>query len=344
MNPGRAGEQSPETISKSETLEEKVERTADIRDEVTKTLLSNLITENKSVRKFVTDACKFGKIRPPKPHDNLAPFVYKLQKHICKFPEIESKNGCDGKLGPITFNKLLEEIPRLKVFSKKERTEKFKAQRQSLAASTGLPNPPGLSGEQAEINPQMPKTKATNAVTIGDSLTYGLGKYFYKGTKKFGRYNREYFKIGRSVVSSRRRLEGQLDALKNKPAVSVWLGTNDLAYRSADRIFTELERIYTMLIDNNPEVRIVAVTLLPHPKYQHKIDVINRRIKEFARNHQKNLSVLDAHDQVADAQKQGMDVFYNDNIHIKEKYSRGIAGMLKDHLENNTNGRLTDYV
>lgn len=340
----RPGEQSPETITKSETLEEKVERTADIRDEVTKNLLSNLIAENKSARKFVTDACKFGKIRPPKPHDNLAPYVYKLQKNICKFPEIESKNGCDGKLGPITFNKLLEEIPQLKAFSKKDRTEKYKAQRQSLAASTGLPNPPAALREQTEANSQRPKIKATNAVTIGDSLTYGVGKYFYKGTKKFGRYNREYFKIGRSVVSSRRRLEGQLDALKNKPAVSVWLGTNDLAYRSADRIFTELERIYTMLINNNPEVRIVAITLLPHPKYQHKIDVINRRIKEFARSHSKNISVLDAHDHVAAAQKQGMDVFYNDNVHIKEKYSKAIAGMLKDHLENNPEGLFTDYV
>jgi lysophospholipase L1-like esterase len=331
----------PEIEPQAETLEEKIERTAAIRDEVTNKLLSELIPESKSPRKFITDACKFAGIRPPQPHDSLAPFVYQLQKNVCKFPETDNLEGCDGKCGPITFNKLIEQIPQLKVFSKEVRTAPFKDQRRELASTMGS----SLPDDTPETNPELPKIKPENAVAIGDSLTYGVGTYFYKGTKKFGKYNREYFKIGRSVVTGRKLLEKQLPALKNKPAYTVWLGTNDLGYRSADRIFSELEKIYTMLLNNNPNGRIVAITLLPHPKYQHKIDEVNRRIKEFARTHSSNMSVIDLHDQVIKAQQKGhSDIFYGDGVHIKEKYSQAISKMLKDHLASNQNHDLTDYL
>ncbi len=331
----------PETAPQTETLEEKIERTAAMRDEVTNRLLSELIPENKSPRKFITDACKFAGVRPPQPHDRLAPFVFQLQKNICKFPDIDNPEGCDGKCGPITFNKLIEQIPQLKVFSKEVRASQFKDQRQELAATMGS----SLPSNTPENNPELPKIKPENAITIGDSLTYGVGKYFYKGTNKFGKYNREYFKIGRSVVTSRKLLEKQLPLLKNKPAYTVWLGTNDLGYRSAESIFSELEKIYTMLLDNNPNGRIVAITLLPHPKYQHKIEEVNRRIKEFARSHSNNVSVIDLHDQVVRAQQNGhSDIFYGDQVHIKEKYSKAISAMLKDHLASNQNRDLTDYL
>jgi len=313
-----------ETTPKSETLEEKIGRTAAARDKVTESLLSKLIPDSKTPRKFITDACKFAGIRPPKPHDNLAPFVYKLQKEVCKFPEEETKNGCDGKCGPITFEKLIEEIPQLKVFSKAERSQKFKDSRRDLISAIG--------GSPSQTIPEgLPKLKDhQSAIMIGDSLTREVAKRFYKGSKKFGRYNREYFKKSRSVVTSRKMLEKQLPALANKPAYTVWLGTNDVAFRSADKIFSELEKIYKMLINNNPKCRIVAISLLPNKKYQHKIDIINRRIKAFVQAHPQNMTYFNLHDKVSESD------FYADGIHLKERTSTAVAGLLKMHLTQNT--------
>lgn len=331
-----------ENPTQSQTLEEKIESSAVERDEVTIKLLPDLLSPNKTPRKFVTDACKFAGIRPPRPDENLAPFVFQLQKNICKFPEKDSTDGCDGKLGPITFRKLIEEIPQLNVLTREGREGQFSDQRHDFVSASGLPP---ISRQSVELNPELPKIDPKKVTMIGDSLSYGVGKFFYKGTDKFGKYNRKYFKIGRSVTTSYKLLEGQLASLKDKPAYTVWLGTNDLSYRSADYIFDKLERIYTSLLKNNPYSRIVAITLLPHPKYQRKIDEVNSKIREFVRTHSSNMSLIDLHDQVVKAQQNGhSDIFYGDQVHIKEKYSKAVSAMLKDHLASNQNRDLTDYL
>lgn len=333
MSGGQPKKPTLEVPGKSAFELKKIESTAIERDEATNRLLPQLIPANKSVRKFVMDACKLSGINPPKEGDHLAPYVYKLQKQVCKFTEFDTANGRDGKLGPITFAELLLKIPLLaKGYSKKARTETHKDQRKGLATSMSAtaPSVPKLSDHQ-------------RAIMVGDSLFKAPAKDFYAGSDKYKRYHKEYFKKSRSVVTARKRLSKKIGALKDVPAFTVWLGTNDL-YRSANKIIAELKAIYTMILENNPNARIVAITLLPNPKYQNKIDEVNRWIKEFAAKHSKNVTVIDMHEQVIAAQQAGHKVFYSDGVHIRPKISKALSRILQDHLTENKNGQLTDYL
>jgi len=324
----------PETAPEANKLKAKIENSATRRDRVTRRLLSKLIPINKSPEQFIVDACKFAGIKPPKPGDSLASYVYELQKQVCEFDEIDAANARDGMLGPHTFGELIKKIPQLeKGYSKQARSEAYTSdKRRNLVRSIPqLAELPRISNHQ-------------NALLVGDSLMKAPALGFYQGTDKYKKYHGVFFKRSRHVEKGKKILADEIDKYKKTPAYVVWLGTNDLG-RSANAVFNDLKAIYKMILKKNPRARIVAITLLPRsPKYQRKVLEINRRIKKYAQNHSRNMSVIDMHDQVIAAQKAGHKVFYRDRIHIRPPISSALKRMLKDHLTQNKNGQLTDYL
>lgn len=155
---------SPPEAPKKSSLELKVEKTSASRDDITRNLTSDLIASTRTVDKLVADACKFAGITPPKPQEPLAPFVYKLQKQVCRFNIVDNRNGCDGMLGPITLAALIKAIPKLKVYSKEARTAQFKQKRRQLARKAGLPKPPEKKRKPEKLS-QNEAVKRDNALS-----------------------------------------------------------------------------------------------------------------------------------------------------------------------------------
>ncbi|MFC1810040.1 SGNH/GDSL hydrolase family protein [Patescibacteria group bacterium] len=342
MSSGQPKKPSPEVPGKS-TLELKIERTALERDRVTNRLLSSLIPANKSVRKFIEDACKFAKITPPKQGDPLAPYVYKLQKKVCKFKLTDTANGCDGKLGPITFTELLKELPQLaKGYSKQARIGKHKAQRQGLATLMGAPRQT-VDAKRGDFK----KTKQ-----VGDSLTYQLVHYS-KDRAKFRAQNKRFFKGGRSVITMRKKLERNPKLIDNTATFTLWAGANDIYYRSPERIHRETERIIEIILSRNPNAKIALLTLhgdtfrgfrKKQATVKRKISRLNTLIRKTGQKHANNVKVIEMRREIYSAEGKGKRVLAPDKLHLTVKGARAIDTLLKDEIQNGTHGPLTSYM
>lgn len=358
MNLTQPEKKAPEKKQKS-SLELTVERTASDRDEVTNNLVAELIPANKSAFNLIVDACKFAGFEEPKQGDKLAPFIYKLQKQVCKFREVDNKYGCDGKLGPITFAALMKAIPQLqKGYSKTKRTEFIKLKKRDLAQSVKVPSSLPVKTPDALKKPAK-QTETHEAFTgaispeetalIGDSLTVGYGRAFYKGTGKYKEYSGELFRGGRSIITMRRRLERYCPDAK---AYVVGAAANDIYYKSVNRLEEEFKKMIAIIKQKNPNAKIVLLTL-HGDKYSGwrkkqsaivgKIEDLNTRLRNIARA-DSNIKLIDIRTQINIAEEKGTRVLAGDKLHYNFKGAKAVASLIKDELQTGTHRKLTDYM
>lgn len=346
-----------ETKEKSSLLK-RIERSAASRDRVTERLLSELISPKRTARRFVEDACKLAGYKPPKEKEPLAPFVYWLQKKVCKFNEKDYKNGCDGKLGPITFTALLNAIPKLKIYDRNYRGEKFKKERQDLAKKEGLPNQKlnaEKSADKKETPTQLPeaqKTTPNKTVTAGDSLTVQYARYFYKGTGKYREYRNRVFKGGQSIRWMRRKLERNPERLRNSKTLVLGGGANDIYYRSPGWIVAEARKIIDLARSINPNIRIILLKLhgdgcnywKRRPQQtKNKLLALNREFDSLASEYS-NIKTINVRDEIRDAKEHGKRLLSRDGLHYNRKGSQAIAAKLRDEVETGTSKPLREYV
>ncbi|MBD3156615.1 hypothetical protein GF369_02180 [Candidatus Peregrinibacteria bacterium] len=330
----------------AQQLAQTIKQTAIQRDAVTNRLLSSLL-EGGSVRGFVEKACELAKIKPPKPQETMAYAVYKLQK-LLEFPETDTAHGCDGQLGPYTFNALIRVFPILDPHRRTEVQKRAQEKRQTLARTAGLPTPPITRAKEKKPKATVEREpiKPSDTVYFGDSLTHQYARHILSRSA-FRRHKNKDFKIGRWARTMRKRMERNLDYYASKSAIVIGAGTNDLEHRSANAIAGDLEAMYSMLIKKNPQIRIVTLTLLPYPgnsARNRKIQAINNRIRSFARKFPRNFRLVDMHKSFVDAMRSGKKMLYGDRVHMRPKASRAVAQMIKDTLETGSHKKIEEYL
>lgn len=339
----------PAVLTKS-SLELKIEKTAARRDSVTRRLTSSLISPAKSVDKFVVDACKFAKITPPKKGEALAPFVYRLQKKVCKFEDRDYGRGCDGKLGPITFAALLNKIPQLKAFSKEFRTAKFKKERKQLVKSAGLPPLPTKKNKDEAISENQ-KSTVGKALTSGDSLTVQYAAKFYRGTGKYRKYRNRIFKGAMSIRWMRRKLQKYPDRLRNSKTLILGGGANDIYYRSPEWILREARKIIEFARSVNPNIRIIVLKLhgdgcnywrRKAQRTKNKLLALNRGFDRLVSEYS-NIKAINVRNEIRAAAKKGKRMLLRDGLHYNRRGSRALAAKLKDEVETGTSKSLHEY-
>jgi len=142
---------TPETKETKDNQREKyykdILKTAEQRESVSESLLRDLGINN--ARDFVKKACLAAKnanlpIEELKDNETITLKILQLQDKVLGFKFEDNKDGCDAKLGPITFNALLEKFPVLKehVEKRQAKLKDQKDQRKDLAADAGLPGAP----------------------------------------------------------------------------------------------------------------------------------------------------------------------------------------------------------
>lgn len=330
----------------AQQLAQTIKKTAIQRDAVTNRLLSSLL-DGGSVRGFIEKACEMAKIKPPKPQETMAHTVYKLQKFL-KFPETDTVHGCDGKLGPYTFDALIRAFPALNPRRRTEVRKRAQKKRQTLAKKAGLPTPPKLRAQEKKPQSAVEREpiKPSDTVYFGDSLTHQYARHILS-RRDFRRHKNKDFKIGRWARTMRKRMERNLDYYASKSAIVIGAGTNDLEHRSANAIARDLEAMYTMLLKKNPNIRIVTLTLLPYPgnsARNRKIQAINNRIRSFAKRFPRNFRMVDMHKSFVDAMRSGKKMLYGDRVHMRPKASRAVAQMIRDTLETGSHKKIEEYL
>jgi len=335
---------------KSKELSEIVKETSLNRDKVTDSLFPEMAV-SQNPREFVIKACNLSQIDPPKPGEALASYVYKLQRSL-NFANEDRYDGCDGKLGPITFNAIIKKFPVLSPASRREAKEEAKAAREYLVQNQGLPEPPKPSepshangvAEKASEGPISPD----KTITIGDSLTYQFARSFYRGTDKYAKYTDTYFKSGRSIVTMRKMLEK-----KCEPAAAYTIGAaaNDIYYKSVDVLESEFLKIIELVTRANPKAKIVLLTLhgdnykgwRNSPKTIAKIEELNNRLRKIARENS-NVKLIEIRQEIIDAESQGKKILAPDQLHYSTAGSKAVAAMIGDYLSTGQHKKLTDYV
>lgn len=138
------GESRDAKENQRETYYKNILKTAEQRESVSESLLKDLGINN--ARDFVNKACKVAKtakyhIEELKDNESISLKVLQLQDYVLGFRFEDNKNGCDAKLGPITYNALLEKFPVLKEHVEKRRAElkNKKDIRRDLASNSNLP-------------------------------------------------------------------------------------------------------------------------------------------------------------------------------------------------------------
>jgi len=358
-----AGEKGPDKqlgLKTSKELAEIVKETAPVRDSVTERLFTQM-SGGQNSREFVKKACELSQMSIPKSGEPLAPYVYQLQKSL-KFPNEDRYDGCDGKLGPITFDALIKKFPVLSPTPRREIKETAKEKRGEFIQSQGLPEPAKRQGAAAKpATPEAPVQSATpekpanpevavspdKTITVGDSLTYQFARSFYRGTDKYAQYNDRYFKSGRSIVTMRKNLEKNCDYAD---AYTVGAAANDIFYKSVDFLESEFMKIIEIIMRKNPKAKIVLLTLhgdnykgwKNSPKVVEKITELNNRLKRIA-YHNANIKLIDIRQEIIDAESGGKKILAPDKLHYSTSGSKAVAGLVKDYLATGRHGKLTDY-
>ncbi len=272
--------------------------------------------------------------------------VFNLQKDILHFPQTDTYDGCDGKLGPITFNALLKKFPALNPEKRRRVLAASSAKRKDLAKKAGLPIPP-QSHESSEKYNQSIDPK--DAITIGDSLTYGFAKPFYKGTGLYKEYSNRFFKSGRSIITMRRRLEKDCPSAK---AYIIGAAANDIYYRSVDRLEKEFLRIIEITRRKNPNARIILLSLhgdnyrgwrKHKARIVRKIEELNRRLRKIAQN-DPHIKLIEMRKEIYGPETRGKKILEPDQLHYTWHGARAVARLLKDELRRGQHGSLASYM
>jgi lysophospholipase L1-like esterase len=343
--PGNKGQERLPERDLSKDLAETVKKTAQARDSVTDRLFSQ-IAGGQNQREFVIKACELSKIPTPKPGEPLAPYVYQLQRSL-EFVNEDRYDGCDGKLGPITFNALIKKFPVLSPAPRREIKETAKAARKDFIQDQGLPEPAKREGSpEKPANPEI-AVSPDKTITIGDSLACQVARSFYKGTDKYGKYNDAYFKSGRSIVTMRKMLEKKCESAA---AYTIGAAANDIYYKSVDTLESEFLKIIELITKTNPKAKIVLFTLhgdnykgwRKNPKIVDKIEDLNNRLRRIASDNS-NVKLIELRQEIIDAENQGKKILAPDKLHYSTSGSKAVAGLIKDYLATGRHGKLTDY-
>jgi lysophospholipase L1-like esterase len=327
---------------------EKISQAKEVRENFTKQFLSKRVI--RKPENFVKKSCVALGLRPT---ESLLLNVLKIQRKL-RFPLIpENKIGAgpgyaecaDGKLGPYTLKKIMENSraeKKLRPFFKSTHVKKRRkfVERQKLPKS-----PPKKSKtETPKQEYQQPKegVSFSDTLPIGDSLSVG-----------FGYAKSPLVKGGMSVTWMRRRLEKNPELVKRHKAFTVLAGANDVSYRSAEEILLNLEKIYTFILKNNPGARIVAITLPPMAGYRgfrnkseiiRKVNKINRGIKALAARYPNQISVVDIYPELENPERSGYSKLRSDGLHLNRKYYRAIDRMIRDEVEKGSHEKLAEYL
>lgn len=327
-------------------LAERIKQTAQERDGVTERLLASML-HGQSSRTFIEKVCKLGDIEPPKGNESLAYHVFLIQKDVLGFKKTDTYDGCDGKLGPITFNALIKKFPSLNPQPRQEIISKSRSQRAQLVQKSGLPPLPKKPSASKESLPK--GITPAETVLIGDSLTaVGYAPYFYRGTSKYNEYKNRLFRSGRKIKEMRQRLEKYCPPAK---AYVIGAAANDIYYGNLDDIENDFRRIIEIARKTNPNAKIVLMTLhgkhykgwSRSPKTLRKIDELNRRLRAIA-NQDSNISIIDINQEIEVAERQGKKVLQSRGLHYNSRGAKATARLIQDYLATGKHGRLTDYV
>ena len=74
-----------------------------------------------------------------------------------------------------------------------------------------------------------------------------------------------------------------------------------------------------------------------------KITELNNRLRKIAQSDPK-ITLIDIRSEINNAEAKGYKVLYRDKLHYSSRGAKAVAALLKDELQNNSHGRLTDYV
>jgi len=336
---------------KKTSLVKKIERTAASRDRVTEKLLQRLITPKRTVRRFVADACKLSGYKPPKEGESLAPYVYWLQKKICKFKDRDYGRGCDGKLGPLTYAALLSAIPKLKIYDKDYRGKEHKAQRQALAKEAGAPAQKDSKKETGTKLSEAQKTTPDKTVTAGDSLTVQYARHFYKGTNKYRKLRNRVFRGGMSIRWMRRKLQRNPERLRNAKTLVLGGGANDIYYRSPEWILAEARRIIDYARSINPNIRIIVLKLHGDGcrywrrrarRTKNKLLALNRGFDRLISEYS-NIKGIDVRREIQLAKRRGKRMLSRDGLHYNRRGSVALGRKLRDEVETGNSRPLHEY-
>lgn len=333
---------SPEKVPRM-GLVERIKKTALDRDEVTENLLSSMIGDQ-SPRGFIGKACRLSGIDSPKAGEPLAYYVFLLQKDILKFNITDTYDGCDGKLGPITFHALVKKFSVLSPRPRQQIIAKSKAGRRQIVSKAGLPVLPQT--KESNEDPWQ-KIDSKETVMVGDSLTYQFARSFYKGTGRYKEYKNRFFRGGRSIITMRKKLEKDCQYAK---AYIIGAAANDIYYRSVARLESEFLKIIELIKRKNPNAKIVLLTLhgdnykgwKKKDKVRRKIRDLNNRLRRIAA-HDSNISLIDIRKEISIAESGGKKILAADGLHYRYRGSKAVAGLIKDYLVTGRHGRLTDY-
>ncbi len=214
-----------------------------------------------------------------------------------------------------------------------------------MLSGSGLPTPP--SSLKPKTNVEREPVDSQGVAYYGDSLTQQYTKYVLsKGD--FQKHKNTDYKIGRWARTMRKRMERNLDYYASKSAIVIGAGTNDIESRSANAISGDIEAMYIMLLKKNPNIQIVALTLLPYPGNEtrnRKIETINRRIRAFASRFPRNIRVIDLHKGfIAGIKKyKRSKLLYGDRVHMKPWATKRAARAIQDSLTAGANRPIEEY-
>ncbi|MFC1599642.1 SGNH/GDSL hydrolase family protein [Patescibacteria group bacterium] len=349
-------EQQPEPLKRTPLLK-KIERSAASRDRVTEKLLNRLITPKRTARRFVVDACKLAGIKPPTAKESLAPFVYGLQKRVCKFKEKDYGRGCDGKLGPLTYAALLQAIPKLKIYDKKFRgatarkeIKEFAKKEGLLAQNTTTSDLAGTKKEKDTKLSEAQKASPDDTTLSGDSLLTQVARN-YAGRKYYKKYHNRYFRGGMSIRWMRRKLEKYPEKLRNSKVLVLGGGANDIYYRSPEWILREARRIIDFARSVNPNIRIIVLKLHGDGcKYwrrkprrtKNKLLALNRGFDALVSEYSNTKSV-DVRREIRVAKQHGKRMLSKDGLHYNRRGSIALGAKLRDEVETGTSRPLHEY-
>lgn len=255
-----------EDAEQFETFEAKIKHTAEKRAKYTRW---HFAQTGKSLDDFCADLKKRYKIEiNPNDNESLALGVYKFQRMVLKFPELDDREGSDGMCGPFTLKKYEELLARSETRSSLDalRTEISAGETAPAAPIAETPQPADISHTESltslERAPRLKEISDKETAWFGDSLTAGIEKYtgsshiFAKGGMQTSWVLREFVKF----LNAREQGHYQ-----NVRRIVISAGVNDIASNQPfSKISANLYEIYRLARLKGLEV--VACTIPPWGK------------------------------------------------------------------------------
>lgn len=265
----RGPEPAPQTAEDAEqfgTFETRIKRTAEKRAKYTRW---HFTESGRSLDDFCADLEKRYEIEiNPNDNESLALGMYKFQRMVLKFPELDDREGSDGMCGPFTLKKYEELLAKSETRSGLDalRAEISAGETVSAAPIAETPQPADFSRTESlasrERAPRLDEMPDKETAWFGDSLIVGIEKYvgdshvFAKGGMQTNQVLQEFVKFLNA------REQGHYQNVKR---IVISAGVNDVASgRPFSKITANLYETYRLARLNGLEV--VGCTIPPWGK------------------------------------------------------------------------------